>query len=278
MSFNYIEYDFKTQPVQPTSEILIAELAEVGFESFEQTEQGVRAYIREKDWNEEILADIFALSSPEFSVSYQMKKIPAENWNQKWEENFSPIQVEGICTVRATFHPPANTEYEIIIDPKMSFGTGHHQTTYMMLQYLLETDLQGKSILDMGCGTGILAIMAAKKGAKPVLGIDVDPWCVENALENIKLNQADFIQIQLGDASLISGSYDVILANINRNILLEDIPTYAQHLQAGGGLLLSGFYQEDLPMISEKCLQQGLSFQGQKQKDDWVSAVYKKIP
>ena len=185
---NYIEYDFTVSPTEIGAEILTAELAEVGFDSFVDTPTGVKAYISKDLWREDILEDIYLLSNPEFTISYQVTEIEQVNWNEEWEKNFSPIVVENLCTVRANFHPIPSTPYDIVITPKMSFGTGHHETTYMMLQQLIPLSLQEVKVLDMGCGTGILAIMAALLGAHDITAIDIDPWCVENATENVQQN------------------------------------------------------------------------------------------
>ena len=275
---NYIEYDFTVSPTEMGAEILMAELAEVGFDSFEDTPTGIKAYIPKDSWNEHILQDIYLLSNPEFTISYQITEIEQVNWNEEWEKNFSPIVVEDLCTVRANFHPVPNTRYDIVITPKMSFGTGHHETTYMMLQQLLPLSLEGAKVLDMGCGTGILAIMAALRGAHDITAIDIDPWCVENATENVQQNNCSFITIKEGDVSLIIGEqYNLILANINRNILLSDIPAYTQALLPQGLLLVSGFYEEDLPAIKEKCQEVGLTYLSHIERNRWVSAKFQRL-
>ena len=275
---NYIEYDFTVSPTEMGAEILMAELAEVGFDSFEDTPTGIKAYIPKNSWNEQILQDIYLLSNPEFTISYQITEIEQVNWNEEWEKNFSPIVVENLCTVRANFHPVPNTRYDIVITPKMSFGTGHHETTYMMLQQLLPLSLEGAKVLDMGCGTGILAIMAALRGAHDITAIDIDPWCVENATENVQQNNCSFITIKEGDVSLIAGEqYNLILANINRNILLSDIPAYTQALLPQGLLLVSGFYEEDLPAIKEKCQEVGLTYLSHIERNRWVSAKFQRL-
>ena len=275
---NYIEYDFTVSPTEMGAEILMAELAEVGFDSFEDTPTGIKAYIPKDSWNEQILQDIYLLSNPEFTISYQITEIEQVNWNEEWEKNFSPIVVEDLCTVRANFHPVPNTRYDIVITPKMSFGTGHHETTYMMLQQLLPLSLEGTKVLDMGCGTGILAIMAALRGARDITAIDIDPWCVENATENVQQNNCSFITIKEGDVSLIAGEqYNLILANINRNILLSDIPAYTQALLPQGLLLVSGFYEEDLPAIKEKCQEVGLTYLSHIERNRWVSAKFQRL-
>ena len=275
---NYIEYNFTVSPTEMGAEILMAELAEVGFDSFEDTPTGIKAYIPKDSWNEHILQDIYLLSNPEFTISYQITEIEQVNWNEEWEKNFSPIVVEDLCTVRANFHPVPNTRYDIVITPKMSFGTGHHETTYMMLQQLLPLSLEGAKVLDMGCGTGILAIMAALRGAQDITAIDIDPWCVENATENVQQNDCSFITIKEGDVSLIAGEqYNLILANINRNILLSDIPAYTQALLPQGLLLVSGFYEEDLPAIKEKCQEVGLTYLSHIERNRWVSAKFQRL-
>ena len=275
---NYIEYNFTVSPTEMGAEILMAELAEVGFDSFEDTPTGIKAYIPKDSWNEHILQDIYLLSNPEFTISYQITEIEQVNWNEEWEKNFSPIVVEDLCTVRANFHPVPNTRYDIVITPKMSFGTGHHETTYMMLQQLLPLSLEDTKVLDMGCGTGILAIMAALRGARDITAIDIDPWCVENATENVQQNDCSFITIKEGDVSLIAGEqYNLILANINRNILLSDIPAYTQALLPLGLLLVSGFYVEDLPAIKEKCQKIGLTYLSHIERNRWVSAKFQRL-
>ena len=275
---NYIEYDFTVSPTEMGAEILTAELAEVGFDSFVDTPTGVKAYISKDLWREDILEDIYLLSNPEFTISYQVTEIEQVNWNEEWEKNFSPIVVENLCTVRANFHPIPSTPYDIVITPKMSFGTGHHETTYMMLQQLLPLSLEGAKVLDMGCGTGILAIMAALRGAHDITAIDIDPWCVENATENVQQNNCSFITIKEGDVSLIAGEqYNLILANINRNILLSDIPAYTQALLPQGLLLVSGFYEEDLPAIKEKCQEVGLTYLSHIERNRWVSAKFQRL-
>ena len=254
---NYISYTFeiapKTLTVQTAIEILIAELGAAGFESFTENEEGVIAYIQKNDWNSEILNDIQLLQSEEVVISYDIKEIEQVNWNSEWEKNFEPIQVDGLVSIRAPFHEDPHLKYDIVIEPKMSFGTGHHETTYLMIQHLMDMDLKGKTVLDMGCGTGILAIFAEMKGAKLLDAIDIDNWCYENSLENVERNHCEHISVFEGDASLLKDKkYDVIVANINRNILLQDIGIYAQSLNENGILLLSGFYTEDIPVIEEE--------------------------
>lgn len=271
----YLEYTFKVTPATPGTEILIAELGYAGFESFVEQEEGVIAYIQKQEWTPEILNDIKILKNSEFKISHSYLEIEQQNWNEEWERNFHPIVVDGICTVRAPFHDVPKTKYDIIIEPKMSFGTGHHETTHMMIQFLLKNDMVDKKVLDMGCGTGVLAIVAEKLGATAIDAIDVDNWCYLNSQENVVRNQCNNIQVYEGDASLLSGKrYDVIIANINRNILLEDIPIYANCLNNEGVLFLSGFYNDDIPKIQERCEEFSLKFIENFEKNLWVAVKF----
>ncbi len=271
----YIGYEFKVQPTQSGTEILIAELGYAGFESFVETEWGVKAYLKKEDWHPQILESVQILKNKEFRISYFREEIEQINWNAAWEKNFEPILVDGLCTVRAPFHPEPNTDFDIVIEPKMSFGTGHHETTHMMIKLLLGENLEKKAVLDMGCGTGILAILASMKGAIQVDAIDIDSWCYENAMENTKRNKCHHIRVKQGDASLLEGvKYDVIIANINRNVLLEDIQVYAQCMAENGVLFLSGFYMEDIQLIDSKCREAGLRFHEKIEKNNWVAVKY----
>lgn len=275
MSTTYIGYTFKVQPVQPATEILIAELGFAGFESFVENEEGVNAYIQKDDWHEGILEDIQILKSAEFDISHQHEEIAQVNWNEEWEKNFEAIEVDGKCVVRAPFHEKPSVAYDIVIEPKMSFGTGHHETTHMMLQHILNTDVTNKKVLDMGCGTGVLAILAEMKGAKPLDAIDIDNWCYLNSLENVERNNCEHISVYEGDVSLLKNKkYDIIIANINRNILLNDIHQYATCLNADGILFLSGFYTEDIPMITEECAKNTLKFADKLEKNNWVALKF----
>jgi ribosomal protein L11 methyltransferase len=271
----YIEYNFTCSPKEPATEILVAELGNVGFESFVENENGVTAYIQKIDWSAEILADIFVLNSKEFSIDYNQNEVPQTNWNEEWEKNFEPIQVDDLVSIRAPFHKNPNLKYDIVIEPKMSFGTGHHETTHMMVQHLLQLDLENKKVLDMGCGTGILAIFAEMKGARALDAIDIDNWCYENSLENVARNNCKNITIYEGDASLlVDKKYDVIIANINRNILLMDMKVYTNCLEEKGILLLSGFYEEDIPVIDAEVSKYGLKLEKFIQRNNWVALKY----
>ncbi|MFD1614355.1 50S ribosomal protein L11 methyltransferase [Gelatiniphilus marinus] len=271
----YIGYYFKVKPVQPATEILIAELGYAGFESFVENEDGVTAYIQKEEWRSDILEDIQILKSEEFKINYTFEEIEQTNWNEAWEKNFNPIVVDGKCAVRAPFHEKFNTEYDIVIEPKMSFGTGHHETTHMMIQQILKNDFTNKSVLDMGCGTGVLAILAEIKGAKPIDAVDYDNWCYLNSLENVERNNCKCITVIEGDASVLENKkYDVILANINRNILLQDMQAYATSLNKNGMLFLSGFYTEDIAVIKNECEKYLLKFEEKLERNHWVSLKF----
>lgn len=273
----YTGYTFTITPLQPATEILIAELGELGFESFEETTTGLEAYIQTKDWNKAILEEVFILNSPEFEIKHTYKEIEQVNWNAEWEKNFAPIHVANKVSVIAPFHEKTGMDYEIIIEPKMSFGTGHHETTHLMIQHLLELDLENKSVLDMGTGTGILAIFAEMKGAQPIDAIDIDEWCFINTEENVEKNNCKHIKAYQGDASLlIDQKYDVIIANINRNILLNDMDTYNKCLNDGGKLLLSGFYTQDISFLEERTKDLGLKIQKTYTRNNWVGLQLEK--
>jgi len=270
----YIGYDFKISPLQPGTEILIAELGYAGFESFVETEEGVTAYIQKDEWNDNILEDIQILDSNEFEITYEFNEIEQTNWNEEWEKNFNPIVVEDLVSVRAPFHEKPNTKYDLIIEPKMSFGTGHHETTHMMIQHILKNDFEGKSVLDMGCGTGVLAILAEQKGAKPIDAVDYDNWCYLNSIENVERNHCKYITVIEGDASVLKNKYDIIIANINRNILLNDIESYTSCLNNNGMLFLSGFYNDDISIIKSECEKYMLKFEEKIERNNWVSLKF----
>ncbi|PNQ73397.1 50S ribosomal protein L11 methyltransferase [Hanstruepera neustonica] len=271
----YIGYDFQVVPSQPGVEILIAELGFAGFESFVETETGVTAYIQKPEWHEHILDSIQILHSGEFEITYEFQEIEQVNWNEEWERNFTPIQVDNQVTVRAPFHVKPETQYDIVIEPKMSFGTGHHETTHMMIQHILKNDFENKSVLDMGCGTGVLAILAEMKGAAKIDAIDIDNWCYLNSLENVERNNCKHISVFEGDANILDGKhYDVIIANINRNILLNDLSVYVPCLNTSGMLFLSGFYKDDIPIIVDTCNNLGLTHVETIEKNHWVALKF----
>jgi ribosomal protein L11 methyltransferase len=273
----YIAYYFELVPLTPYKDILVAELGYAGFESFVETETGVTAYIQKTEWHENILDGIYILNSDEVSIKYSFGEIEQTNWNAEWEKNFNPIEVDGQVTVRAPFHEKPKTAYDIIIEPKMSFGTGHHETTHMMIQHILKNDVEGKSVLDMGCGTGVLAILTEKRGARSIDAIDIDHWCFENSNENVERNKCEHISVFEGDASLLGGKkYDIIIANINRNILLNDMKSYAESLNANGTIFLSGFYTEDISMLEEECTKYHLKLIDSIERNNWASLKFER--
>ena len=273
----YIAYDFNVSPKDPVTEMLIAQLGHIGFESFVENESGVVAYIQKKDWNSNKVEDLYLLNSNEFDITFKYNEIEQTNWNKEWEKNFNPIQVNGQVSIRAPFHDNPSLNFDIVIEPKMSFGTGHHETTHMMVQHLLALDLKNKKVLDMGCGTGILAIFAEMKGAQPTDAIDIDSWCYQNSLENVQRNGCKHITVLEGDSSLLKGKeYDVVIANINRNILLSDMKIYTDCLREKGVLLLSGFYKEDVSIIESEVIKHGLVLDKMIQKNNWVALKYMK--
>ena len=275
MSNSYIGYHFTIEPKELGSEILIAELGEKAFESFTETETGIDAFVQKNLWDDTILDDVYILQSEEFKIDYTYEEIEQVNWNEEWEKNFEPIEVDGKCHVRAPFHPKTEAEFDIVIEPKMSFGTGHHETTHMMIQHLLEMDVKDLKTLDMGCGTAILAILAEMKGAQPIDAIDIDNWCYLNSIENAERNHCQHISVYEGDAALLQDKkYDLIIANINRNILLNDMQSYVNCLNSGGTILFSGFYEEDIPFIDESCTEKGLTYVKKFQRNNWVSLKY----
>ncbi|MCR9182114.1 MAG: 50S ribosomal protein L11 methyltransferase [Flavobacteriaceae bacterium] len=278
MELIYLEFDFKVTPTEIGRDILIAELGYAGFESFVETDEGVTAYIQQKDWNENLLDEVEILTNTAFDIQYTQKEIEQVNWNEEWEKNFEPILVDNRCSVRAPFHPKPDVEFDIVIEPKMSFGTGHHETTHMMIQHILNNEWNCKKVLDMGCGTAVLAILAEMKGAKPIDAIDIDNWCYLNSIENAERNHCKHITVYEGDATLLNGkSYDTIIANINRNILLNDMTTYAACLKPGGELYLSGFYTEDLEIIKAECNKHKLQFVDNLKRNNWVAAKFIKF-
>ena len=255
-----------------SSEIVIAFLAEIGYDSFSEIDSGLKAYIVSNKFDESLLKEIIS----KISFEYLFSEIKDQNWNAVWESNFEAVVIADRCIVRAPFHK-ADKKYEmdIIIEPRMSFGTAHHETTEMMIEWTLETDLKNKTVLDMGCGTGILAIIASKKGASEVVAIDNDEWAYNNSLENIQRNNTTDIDVYQGDASLLGNKkYDIIFANINRNILLEDLPVYVNCLNQNGMIFLSGFYESDIEVIEELANRLQLKIASIKLKNGWASVCF----
>ncbi|TZF84973.1 50S ribosomal protein L11 methyltransferase [Pedobacter sp. BS3] len=279
---NYLELVFTIRAAESFyQDLIIDALAGIGFDTFQETDTGFSAYIPQPDFNPEKLAEVLAGFPSAITISYQVNQIAQQNWNEVWESNFEPIIIGNICYVRATFHTPhPEYPYEIVIDPKMAFGTGHHQTTTLMMRYMLKTDFKDKTVLDMGCGTGILAILAEKLGARQITAIDYDPVCYESTLENSTLNSCANISALCGskEAIPLQTSFDIILANINRNILLDQIEQYARVSKPGTLLFLSGFYEKpDLEIIKDHSERYGYILSDFQQLNNWVAAKFTKL-
>ncbi len=271
----YYEYKFIVNPTEPFSEILIAFLNDFNFDTFVENENGFLGYTKENftsEISQIIENDIFN----SVDISFSIAEVEDKNWNEEWEKDFPDILIDNKIHIRAEFHPKnPEVEYEIIIQPKMSFGTGHHSTTYLMLQQMYDIDFDGKEVLDMGSGTSILAIFAKMKGANYAEAIDIDDWAYENSIENAERNKVK-IEVRKGDVKLLNRNFDIILANINKNILMNDIPLYVKHLQANGLLLLSGIMEKDFDDISEVCNAQNLQFIKHQSKNNWLTMLWKK--
>lgn len=277
---DYYEIDFTLAGAEDYQrDLLIDAMAGLGCDTFEETETGFKAYIPLNEFSEEVLVGQLAAYKTMVDYTYQVNLIPQKNWNEAWESNFEPIEIQDKIFVRATFHEPRQGfPYEIVIDPKMAFGTGHHQTTSMMLELMLDEAFAGKHVLDMGCGTGILAIMASKLGAADITAIDYDPVCYDSTVENAALNNADNIMPLCGSKEAIpEARYDVILANINRNILLDQMARYAEVLKPEGVIFFSGFYKTpDLDIIKEAAATYNLVYDRHLERKDWVAARFVK--
>ena len=274
----YTEVDIKLNPVVPFADILVARLNEIEFESYNEDENGVKAYVQTHLLNETAVKEIISEVAELCELTFTINKVKQENWNKKWESNFEPVYINDRCVIRAHFHADfPDVEQEIIITPKMSFGTGHHETTSLVMNEMFGIDFKDKSVLDMGSGTGVLAILAAKLGANSLIGIDFDEWAFENAEENAQLNSVDNIDFIHGDAGAIGDkTFDIILANINRNIILQDIATYVGAMNEKSEILFSGFLKEDIPLILEKSEQLGLELVVSKHKNKWQMLHLKK--
>jgi ribosomal protein L11 methyltransferase len=279
------DYKCVAVTITPWSEdmcdFLTAWLGDIGFDSFTTDETGVKAYIEESLYDENALKETMSqFPIPDVTLEYEVTRVEGEDWNAEWERNyFQPIVVGDKCVVHSSFHTDIPTvPYDIVVDPKMAFGTGHHSTTFLMLSYLLDNEVADKTVIDMGTGTGILSILAAQRGAKDVYGIEIDPDAHANAVENAQLNNVD-INLICGDASALAPlpQTDIFLANINRNIILADIDRYAVKVKKGGVLVVSGFYEADLDMIVETAKMEGFAFDNKQVRDDWTRAVFVKI-
>ncbi|MFY8136597.1 MAG: 50S ribosomal protein L11 methyltransferase [Flavobacteriales bacterium] len=268
---NYQEVTFILDPLLPAREVLVAELAELGFESFVETDEGVKAYIVASDWNEGLLAELMTSQMEDQKIEWNSSEIEAINWNAEWEKSFDPIIVDNKCLIRAPFHEVEGSfEYVINIEPKMSFGTGHHSTTHLMIGEMMNMDWKGKNVLDMGAGTAVLAILAEMMGAESSDAIDIDEWAYLNSIENLERNNCSRIKSYQGGAELLTEQvYDTILANINRNILLRDMKEYVKVLKTGGEILFSGFYVQDIPELERVGGELGLKLVLQRERNEW---------
>ena len=279
----YIEVTFTLTPWNETAQDVLTALAgDIGFESFVEEGSTLKAYIQKKLYDEEAIQNIISdFPMSDTTITYTVQEQEDKDWNEEWEKNFfQPIVIGNRCVIHSTFHKDIpEMEYDILINPQMSFGTGHHETTNLIVSRLLETELKGKSVLDMGCGTSILAILAAKRGASPITAIDIDDWCVSNSADNINLNGIDCITVRLGDADFLRNecpTFDLIIANINRNILTADMDAYAGCMQSGSRIFLSGFYVDDIPAIQESLTLNGLSFVEYYENNRWAMVVAEK--
>lgn len=277
---DYIQLSFLCEPRQPLSDILISELAELGYEGFCETAEGFDAYIPASSAISE--AAVKALTSTYANlgtISCKLFHIPAQNWNAQWEADYPLVKVDNLCAVRAPFHPPqTDVELDILVSPKMSFGTGHHATTWLMLAFLLKTDVRQKRVLDMGCGTGVLGIAAALRGANEVLGIDIEEVAVQNTLENAALNNVKLVVKKGGVDEIEGGPFDLILANINKNVLIADLAGYKAALAEQGVLLLSGFFSSDAADLKAVASHHGLVFKEIQTKDGWAAIQFGNTP
>ena len=277
MYYKVITFAFKDSLLQ--SDILIAELSEIGFEGFEETAEVVKAYIPSNLFDEQSILNVRDKYVEQFQFSYKIEELEEKNWNKEWENNFQPIEIGHDCIIRASFHKVNRAyDYEIIIDPKMSFGTGHHATTQLMVKSLLRQDIQEKTVLDIGCGTGVLAILASKLAADSVIAYDIDEKVYENAVENVRQNNVEDKVVLVKDNSEIFGKnkYDFILANINRNVLLSLMESFSLNLKDDGILLLSGFYTSDIEELSKPAASHNLKVLSTDEKEGWAIMVLSK--
>ena len=277
---NYYRLTCRKHASEEKNEILMARLADLGFESFEETEEALLAYIPEKDFSKKLISEIEDCKTLLKDNQLNIEWIPEQNWNAVWESNYPPVMVGDRCYIRAPFHDEnPDAEFNILVKPKMAFGTAHHETTSQILELMLDASFEGKEILDMGCGTAVLAILASMKGAKHIDAVDNDEWAFNNSAENIKLNGCDNITPHLGDASFLKekAKYDVIFANINKNILLQDMAAYVTALKPGGEIYFSGFYDADLKDITTHAAGLGLQYKHHTLKNNWVAARFEKV-
>lgn len=275
---DYLELTLELEPKRPWSEIAIAELADLGFESFVETETGIQAYAPYSIGNASELFNQTSLAdNPEVSVKLDAKKIEHQNWNAQWESDFHPVEIDDDLVILAPFHEKAafHAKRQIIIQPQMSFGTGHHQTTYLMCRYLMDIPQIAEKVLDMGTGTGVLAILAEQLGAKEIVAVDIEPWSVENTADNALRNRCNAISAVLGDIDEVTErGFGLILANINKNVLKRHLPYYYEKLNSGGTLLLSGFFESDIAEMKEAATSAGFAFSSSKTKETWAAIAF----
>ena len=273
--FNIKALDSAEINTKMVREILVAELGALNFESFVNKDDGLQAYIQENAFDEQAVKDLYILLNPNFEFKIEVNSIEQQNWNAEWEKNFEQIEVDGKCVVRASFHDKKEVEFDIVITPKMSFGTGHHETTHQMISQILNLEMKSKRVLDMGCGTGVLAILAAMKGANSITAIDIDEWAYLNTMENVFENNCDQIVVKHGGAELIGkDSFDFVFANINLNILLNDMSAYANVMHSGSKIIFSGFYTTDIPLIDKKAVSLGMYSICKTEKNKWATLLY----
>lgn len=273
--FNIKVLDSAEINLEMVREILIAELGVLNFESFVNSIDGLQAYVQEDIFDEQAVKDLYILYNPNFEIKIEVTSIEQQNWNTEWEKNFEPIEVDCKCVVRAPFHEKKEFDYDIVITPKMSFGTGHHETTHQMISQILTLEMKSKRVLDMGCGTGILAILAAMKGADSITAIDIDAWAYQNTLENISQNNCSHITVKQGGADLLENeSYDFVFANINLNVLLNDMQHYTNAMLSGSIVIFSGFFTSDVSLINKKAQSLGMYSIGKSEKNKWAALLY----
>ena len=276
----YIEVTFTVAPMSETAcDVVAALMAELGFESFVSSADGTVGYVPADLYDEDAVREALAgFPMPDTDVTFTSCEMEDKNWNEEWEKNFfEPIVVDNRCVIHSTFHKDyPEALYDIIINPQMAFGTGHHQTTRLIIGYLLDIDLDGKTVLDMGCGTSILAILASMRGAKALTAIDIDEWCVNNSIDNLALNHIDNVKVFQGDASSLAceGPFDVVIANINRNILLADMQYYVARMNKEAEIYFSGFYESDLPLIQAEAERLGLHYLSHRVEKEWTAARF----
>lgn len=279
----YYEVIFETSPnTEIVKDVLSGVIADIGFESFVYNDNGMTAYIQQKTFSKEALDAVIAdFPLENTTIRYEVRESEDKDWNKVWEDNFfTPIVIGDRCVIHSTFHKDVpSAEYDIVINPQMAFGTGHHETTSLILEELLNADLMGKSVLDMGCGTSILAILASMRGASKLLAVDIDNWCVENSKDNLVLNHITNIEVEEGDASILKdrGPFDVVIANINRNILTSDMHAYVERMNPGAVIYMSGFYVDDIPVIRAEAERNGLEFVHHNEKNRWADVMFRKL-